>query len=110
VDKWIENQWQNHPVTNNYKKRVTANGTTSSHAFRGMQETTMLKEMWIVRYADDFRVFCRKHEDAQKVLIATEKWLKETLKLEISSEKTKIVDVRKQYMEFLGFKIKVNII
>jgi len=108
LDKWIESQWQNHPVTNNYKKRVTANGTTSSHAFRGMQETTKLKEMWIVRYADDFRVFCRKHEDAQKVLIATEKWLKETLKLEISSEKTKIVDVRKQYMEFLGFKIKVT--
>lgn len=107
LDKWIESQWQTHPVTRNYKQKVMKNGTTSSHAYRGMQETTNLKEMWIVRYADDFRIFCRKHEDAEKVLIATTKWLQERLKLEVSAEKTRIVDVRKQYMEFLGFKIKV---
>lgn len=108
LDKWVESQWQTHPVTMHYKQKVMKNGTTSSHAFRGMQETTKLKEMWIVRYADDFRIFCRKHEDAQKVLIATTKWLKERLKLDVSEEKTRIVDVRKQYMEFLGFKIKVK--
>ena len=108
LDKWIESQWQTHPVTEHYKQKVMKNGTASSHAYRGMRETTSLKEMWIVRYADDFRVFCRKHEDAKKVLIATTKWLQEQLKLEISEEKTRIVDVRKRYMEFLGFKIKVT--
>lgn len=108
LDKWVESQWQTHPVTKHYKQRIAKNGSTISHAFRGMQETTKLKEMWIVRYADDFRIFCRKHEDAEKVLIATTKWLKERLKLDISEEKTRIVDVRKQYMEFLGFKIKVK--
>lgn len=107
LDKWIESQWQTHPVTKHYKQRVLKNGTTTSHAYRGMQETTNLKEMWIVRYADDFRIFCRKHEDAEKVLIATTKWLQERLRLEVSAEKTRVVDVRKQYMEFLGFKIKV---
>ena len=108
LDKWVESQWQTHPVTTHYKQKVMKNGSTSSHAFRGMQETTKLKEMWIVRYADDFRIFCRKHKDAKKVLIATTKWLKERLKLDVSEEKTRIVDARKQYMEFLGFKIKVK--
>ena len=108
LDCWIESQWQKHPVTQNYKQKVMKNGSTFSHAYRGMQERTNLKEMWIVRYADDFRIFCRKQSDAEKVLIATTKWLKERLDLEVSVEKTRIVDVRKQYMEFLGFSIKAT--
>ena len=108
LDCWIESQWQKHPVTQNYKQKVMKNGSTFSHAYRGMQERTNLKEMWIVRYADDFRIFCRKQSDADKVLIATTKWLKERLSLEISVEKTRIVDVRKKYMEFLGFSIKAT--
>ncbi len=108
LDCWIESQWQKHPVTQNYKQKVMKNGSTCSHAYRGMQERTNLKEMWIIRYADDFRIFCRKQSDAEKVLIATTKWLKERLDLEISIEKTRIVDVRKHYMEFLGFSIKAT--
>lgn len=109
LDNWIESQWQKHPVTLTYKPKMNKNGSIShSHAYRGMRETTNLKEMWIVRYADDFRVFCRNQTDAKKVLIATTKWLKERLDLEISDEKTRIVDVRKQYMEFLGFSIKAT--
>lgn len=108
LDKWIESQWQEHPVKLHYKQRVLKNGSTTSHAYRGMQETTKLKEMWIVRYADDFRIFCRKQSDAEKVLVATTMWLKERLSLDISEDKTRIVDVRKQYMEFLGFSIKAT--
>ena len=29
-----------------------------------------MKEMYIVRYADDFKVFCKKRSDAPKVFIA----------------------------------------
>lgn len=35
-------------------------------------------------------------------------WLKERLYLEISEEKSKIVNLRKNYSEFLGFKMKVR--
>lgn len=108
LDHWIESQWQHHPVTETYSVRVYKNGTkASSHAMRGLRETTNLKEMWIVRYADDFRVFCRSKKDAEKILIATTNWLNERLRLEVSPEKTKIIDVRHRHMEFLGFKIKV---
>lgn len=108
LDKWIESQWQNHPVTLKYRRTMTNGAIDNSHGYRAMRDNTNLKEMWIVRYADDFRIFCRNKEDANKVLIATTKWLKERLNLEVSLEKTRIVDVRKQHMEFLGFKIKAR--
>lgn len=73
-----------------------------------MRESTKLKEMWIVRYADDFRIFCKTKRDAEKTKIAIEKWLKDRLRLDISQEKTRIVNTRVKSMEFLGFSIKVH--
>ena len=63
--------------------------------------------MYIVRYADDFKIFCRYRSDAEKVFIAVKQWLQERLKLEISEEKSKICNLKKQYSDFLGFKFKV---
>lgn len=63
--------------------------------------------MYIVRYADDFRIFCRTKTDAEKTKIAVTQWLSERLKLEVSEEKTKVVNVSRHYSDFLGFKIKV---
>ena len=60
-----------------------------------------------MRYADDFRIFCRKKTDAEKAKIAGTQWLHDRLKLEISEEKTKVVNVSRHYTDFLGFKIKV---
>ncbi len=100
LDQWVESQWTNNPVIDNYSCR--------SHGFRAMRDGTNLKEMRIVRYADDFRIFCKTEDVAQRMLIATTDWLKTRLDLDISPEKTKIVDVRDNYMEFLGFKIKAR--
>ena len=69
---------------------------------------TKLKEMFIVRYADDFRIFCRNKSDAEKTKIAVTQWLLERLKLEISQEKTRIVNIRHGYTDFLGIKIRVH--
>jgi hypothetical protein len=69
---------------------------------------TGLKEMYIVRYADDFRIFCRTKTDAERTKIAVTQWLSERLKLEVSQEKTRIVNVERRYSEFLDFKIKVH--
>lgn len=35
-------------------------------------------------------------------------WLKERLKLEVSPEKTKVVNLRKDYSDFLGIKMKLR--
>ncbi len=42
-----------------------------------------LKEMHMVRYADDFKIFCATRKDADRAYHATKAWLQERLKLEI---------------------------
>ena len=106
LDWWISSQWENFPTKNNYVHRTNSNGVViKSHQYRAMRQCN-LKEMYIVRYADDFKIFCRKRSDANSIFIATQEWLKERLKLDISKEKSKVVNLKKSYSEFLGFKLK----
>ena len=107
LDRWIESQWENNPIVLKYQIDRGKKGIDKGHAYRAMRNTN-LKEMYIVRYADDFRIFCRSRKDAEKVLIATTQWIKKRLKLTVSKEKTRIVNAKKKYMEFLGFKIRLN--
>lgn len=57
-----------------------------SHGYTTMRRTN-LKEMHIVRYADDFRIFCPTKDCAERTLIAVTQWLKERLRLDVSPEK-----------------------
>lgn len=108
LDHWIDSQWIENPVTQKYSYKLNSNGSKNlGHAYRAMK-TTGLKEMYIVRYADDFRILCRTKSEAERIKIAVTNWLAERLHLEISPEKTRIVNVKKKYSEFLGFKIKVH--
>jgi len=55
-----------------------------------------------VRYADDFVVLCRNHQQAQEALTLVQRVLKDDLGLALSREKTRITTYEKGY-EFLGF-------
>ena len=103
LDHWVESNWEENPVV--YKYSICARNSKNGYA---AMRKTKLKEMYIVRYADDFRIFCRTKTSAEKTKIAITKWLKERLKLEVSPEKTRVVNVKRKYCEFLGFKIKVH--
>ena len=110
LDKWVESQWQNNPIALNkgrYRQIGNQEVFDKSHGYRIMKKTN-LKEMYIVRYADDFRIFCRSKEDALRTKEAVTAWIMERLRLEVSPEKTRVVNVRKRYSEFLGFKIRVR--
>ena len=72
-----------------------------------LRAKTDLKEMYIVRYADDFKLFCRDYATAKKVMCATKLWLAENLHLQTSGEKSGITNLRKNYTTFLGIKFKV---
>lgn len=97
LDWWVSSQWETHPTKYEY--------STQSKKYRALKNTN-LKEVWLVRYADDFKLLCRNYQTAQKMYHATTKWLKDRLDLDYSPEKTKIVNLKHNYSEFLGFKIK----
>lgn len=110
LDWWVVSQWEKFPTKHDYTYRVYANGTPDkSGAVAMMRKNSNLKECYIVRYADDFKIFCRNREDAIKLFEATNGWLKDRLGLDISPEKSKVVNLRRHYSEFLGFKMKVRI-
>ena len=110
LDHWVESQWQKNPVAVAHGRYRTIGKNEVFDKSRGyrVMKNTNLKEMYIVRYADDFRIFCRSKDDAVKTMEAVTQWLEERLHLEVSPEKTKIVNTRKRYSEFLGFKICVR--
>ena len=106
LDWWISSQWEYIPTKYEYQLRTNKDGTViKSHTYRALRKS-QLKEMYIVRYADDFKIFCRKRSDADKVFVAVKQWLQDRLKLQISEEKSKVINLRKHYSEYLGFKLK----
>lgn len=110
LDRWIESQWEYNPHVAIHSRPVMQKdgSLNKSNGYRWMRQNTTLKEMYIVRYADDFRIFCRTKTDAEKTLIAVTQWLQKRLRLQVSPEKTRVVNVKRRYSEFLGFKIKVH--
>lgn len=66
---------------------------------------SQLKEFTFVRYADDVVVLCKSLQTAKKLKIAIQNFLAKNLKLEISEEKTKIVNLKKSRIKYLGLEI-----
>lgn len=98
LDWWISNQWETFKTDYQY--------TTNFSKYAMLRRNSNLKEIYIVRYADDFKIACKDIQTAKKIFIAVKHWLKDRLKLDISPDKSKITDVRKTNTEFLGFRIK----
>lgn len=108
LDWWLSEQWITYKTKKEFKQYVRDNGSVCSYEREWLRKNTKLKEFYFVRYADDIRIICKSYNDAVKLKIATIQWLQERLNLEVSEEKTKIVNLKKNYSNFLGFKIKVR--
>jgi len=107
-DHWIEGQWAKRDFPN-IAFQTNRNGTRDfRNEVHFMKKSTKLKPMYIVRYADDFKIFTNTRSSAEKIFKASQMWLEERLKLPISTEKSKVTNLKKQYSEFLGFKIKAR--
>ena len=96
LDWWIANQWECLKTKHNY---------TFNNKIRAIKKTN-LKQMYIVRYADDFKVFTNSHKSAIRIYHATKGYLKNQLNLDISTEKSAITNLRKRKSDFLGFSLK----
>jgi len=98
LDWWVSDQWETYQP-----KRFSNKKSFYSYA----RNYTNLKDGFIVRYADDFKIMCRTYDEAQRWYYATADFLKTRLKLDISPEKSKVVNMKKNSSTYLGFKIKV---
>lgn len=109
LDWWITSQWENFPTRKKYATGTNYNGTENKgNKYKMLRDYTKLKEVTCVRYADDFKLFAKSYRQAEKLFYAVEGWLKGRLGLAISPEKSKIVNLKETYSEFLGLRIKAT--
>ncbi len=97
LDWWIAKQWEYHPEA-----------LKSKHPNWNKLRRAGIREVHIVRYADDFKLFCRTRNDAKDLLEEVSEWLGTHLHLETSPEKSGITNIKKSYTEFLGIELKVR--
>jgi RNA-directed DNA polymerase len=71
-----------------------------NHFDRRMGEQGFL----LLRYADDFLIFCKSEWEADKALMTAQRILEQELRLTLHPDKTRIVMARKKGVEFLGFR------
>ena len=98
LDWWVSDQWETYKPM-----RAKSGGGFPCYA----RKYTKLKDGYIVRYADDFKIMCRTYPEAQRYYHAVKDFLENRLGLEISPEKSKVTNLKKNSSVFLGFKIKV---
>ena len=104
LDHWIDSQWIEHPISEKYSYKVNSNGSKDlGHAYRAMK-TTGLKEMYIVRYADDFRILCRTKSEAERIKIAVSKWLWERLDLKFLLKRQELSMLKRNTRNFSDSK------
>ncbi|PHA19894.1 group II intron reverse transcriptase/maturase [Bacillus wiedmannii] len=96
LDWWISSQWDNIKTRKPY--------TLPNKNYH--LSKTKLKRMYIVRYADDFKIFTNNHKSATKIFYAVEGYLKNHLNLDVSKEKSTITNLKRKSSDFLGFSIK----
>ncbi len=97
LDWWISDQWETFET-----KRKYCQPSSKICALK----STKLKPCYIVRYADDFKIFTDSRANAKKLFAATKLWLNDRLKLQVSEEKSKITNLRKNASDFLGIRMR----
>lgn len=107
LDWWLSDQWETYQTNKDMTTYQKDGRPNYGNKYKALRNTGM-KELFIVRYADDLKIFCRNYNCAKRIYHGTKQWLEERLNLEISTEKSKIINLNKNYSEFLGFKIKLQ--
>lgn len=100
LDQWVYSQWENFKTHKKY--------STKDYRMAKLKKCSKLKQGFLIRYADDFKIMCKNYNDAKKWFYAVKDFLEKRLKLEISENKSKITNLKKKHSEFLGIKIRVE--
>jgi group II intron reverse transcriptase/maturase len=96
-DQWVTREWEQKETKYKYSKAKSRIASL---------KRTKLKPVYLIRYADDWVLITNTKENAQKWKLRTAKYLRTRLKLKLSEEKTKLTNVTKEPIHFVGFNIK----
>ena len=101
-DQFITSDFEHKKLRKPYSRR---DGEISA-----MRNHSSLKTCYFVRYADDWVILTDNKADAEKLKYKAGRYLKDTLKLELSEEKTLVTNVRTAPVKFLGIEFRENIV
>jgi group II intron reverse transcriptase/maturase len=99
MDEWVSSQWE--------EKRTKADYSRHDVKIDALRKRSNLIPGYLVRYADDFVIITDSQQHAEIWKQNIRRFLQEKMRLELSEEKTEITDVRKKYINFLGYEYKV---
>lgn len=97
-DKFVTREWE----TIKTKYQFTSN----RNKYQSLHNKTNQIPRYLIRYADDWIILTSSKENAEKLKYKIDKFLKENLKLKLSEDKTKITNLHKKRIDFLGFRFR----
>ena len=101
------NRFDNFIASGFERKKLRKQYNSHSGEITSIRNRSNLKTAYYVRYADDWVILTDSKEDAEKLKYKAKRYLKDTLKLELSEEKTLITNVKSKPIKFLGVEIRL---
>ena len=101
------NRFDNFITSGFERKKLRKQYNSHSGEITSIRNRSNLKTAYYVRYADDWVILTDSKEDAEKLKYKAKRYLKDTLKLELSEEKTLITNVKSKPIKFLGVEIRL---
>jgi group II intron reverse transcriptase/maturase len=98
LDEWVTREWENKKTRRQYSRQDSK--------IAALRRSSNLKPAYFVRYADDWVLMTSSKENAEKWKQRIAKYLERNLKIQLSDEKTKITNIRKKAIKFLGIEVK----
>lgn len=101
------NRFDNYMTREFERKKLRKTYSRRDGQITSMRNHSNLKTCYYVRYADDWVILTDSQEDAEKLKSKAKRYLHDTLKLELSEEKTLITNVCSNPIHFLGVELRM---
>lgn len=101
------NRFDNFTTGDFERKKLKKPHSRRDGEISAMRKHSNLKTCYYVRYADDWVILTDSQEDAERLKFKAKKYLHDTLKLDLSEEKTLITNVCSKPIKFLGVEIRM---
>ncbi len=101
------NRFDNYMTGDFERKKLRKPHSRRDGEITAMRNHSNLKTCYYVRYADDWVILTDSKRDAERLKYKAKRYLKDTLKLDLSEEKTLITNVCSKPIKFLGVEIRM---